>query len=326
MSVLVIIESSKGKISKAAIEAASYGAQIAAITSDSAVLLSIGKASDDELSRLGAYGISKVLKADSSTLNHFDPQAYAQVALAAVKQTGAKTIVFIHDVVGKAVAPRISAKLQAGLVSGAVALPDTNGGFTVTKNVFSGKAFAQYKINTEVKIISLLANSVPSKETGGSATIESFNGALDGYQSPLTVKQKIRDTSGEIPLPGAELVVSAGRGMKGPENWGMIEDLAKAVGAATACSRPVADIGWRPHHEHVGQTGVAIRPNLYIAVGISGAIQHLAGVNGSKVIVVINKDPEAPFFKAADYGVVGDAFEIVPKLTEAFKKFKSQNA
>jgi len=326
MSVLVIIESSKGKISKAAIEAASYGAQIAAITGDSAVLLSIGQASDDELSRLGAYGISKVLKADSSTLNHFDPQAYAQVALAAVKQTGAKTIVFIHDVVGKAVAPRISAKLQAGLVSGAVALPDTNGGFTVTKNVFSGKAFAQYKINTEVKIISLLANSVPSKETGGSATIESFNGALDGYQSPLTVKQKIRDTSGEIPLPGAELVVSAGRGMKGPENWGMIEDLAKVVGAATACSRPVADIGWRPHHEHVGQTGVAIRPNLYIAVGISGAIQHLAGVNGSKVIVVINKDPEAPFFKAADYGVVGDAFEIVPKLTEAFKKFKSQNA
>lgn len=326
MSVLVIIESSKGKISKAAIEAASYGAQIAAITGDSAVLLNIGQASDDELSRLGAFGISKVLKADSSTLNHFDPQAYAQVALAAVKQTGAKTIVFIHDVVGKAVAPRISAKLQAGLVSGAVALPDTNGGFTVTKNVFSGKAFAQYKINTEVKIISLLANSVPSKETGGSASIESFNGALDGYQSPLTVKQKIRDTSGEIPLPGAELVVSAGRGMKGPENWGIIEDLAKVVGAATACSRPVADIGWRPHHEHVGQTGVAIRPNLYIAVGISGAIQHLAGVNGSKVIVVINKDPEAPFFKAADYGVVGDAFEIVPKLTEAFKKFKSQNA
>jgi len=326
MSVLVIIESSKGKISKAAIEAASYGAQIAAMTGDSAVLLSIGQASDDELSKAGTYGITKVLKADASTLSHFDPQAYAQVALAAIEQTGAKTIVFIHDVVGKAVAPRISAKLQAGLVSGAVALPDTNGGFSVTKNVFSGKAFAQYKINTDVKIISLLANSVPIKETGGSATIESFNSALDGYQSPLTVKQKIRDTSGEIPLPGAELVVSAGRGMKGPENWGMIVDLAKVVGAATACSRPVADIGWRPHHEHVGQTGVAIRPNLYIAVGISGAIQHLAGVNGSKVIVVINKDPEAPFFKAADYGVVGDAFEIVPKLTEAFKKFKTQNA
>ena len=326
MSVLVIIESSKGKISKAAIEAASYGAQIAAMTGDSAVLLSIGKASDDELFKAGTYGITKVLKADASTLNHFDPQAYAQVALAAIHQTGAKTIVFIHDIVGKAVAPRISAKLQAGLVSGAVALPDTNGGFSVTKNVFSGKAFAQYKINTDVKIISLLANSVPIKETGGSATIESFNSALDGYQSPLTVKQKIRDTSGEIPLPGAELVVSAGRGMKGPENWGMIEDLAKVVGAATACSRPVADIGWRPHHEHVGQTGVAIRPNLYIAVGISGAIQHLAGVNGSKVIVVINKDPEAPFFKAADYGVVGDAFEIVPKLTEAFQKFKTQNS
>lgn len=326
MSVLVITETSNNKLSKSAIEACSYGAQVAAMTGDKAVLLSIGQASDDELAKAGSVGITQVLKADAAALNHFDPQAYAQVALAAVSKTGAKTIVFVHDRAGKAVAPRLSVKLQAGLVSGAVALPDTNGGFTVKKNVFSGKAFAQYKINTDVKIISLLANSVPPVQTGGSASVESFNAALEGYQSPLTIKAMHRDSSGEIPLPGAELVVSAGRGMKGPENWGMIEDLAKVVGAATACSRPVADIGWRPHHEHVGQTGVAIRPNLYIAIGISGAIQHLAGVNGSKVIVVINKDSEAPFFKAADYGVVGDAFEVVPKLTEAFRKFKTQNA
>ncbi|MEX1189678.1 MAG: electron transfer flavoprotein subunit alpha/FixB family protein [Bacteroidia bacterium] len=326
MSVLVIVETSNGKLSKAAIEAASYGAQIASLSGDQAVLLSIGDASDDELVKAGNVGISKVLKCDANAVHHFDPQAYAKVALAAVESTGAKTIIFIHDRSGKAVSPRLSAKLKAGLVSGAVSLPDLSSGFVVKKNVFSGKASAQYKINTDVKIISLLANSVPPIQKDGSATVESFNSSLDGYTSPLSIENKVREVSGEIPLPGAELVVSAGRGMKGPENWGMIEDLAKTVGAATACSRPVSDIGWRPHHEHVGQTGIAIRPNLYIAVGISGAIQHLAGVNGSKVIVVINKDPEAPFFKAADYGVVGDAFDVVPKLNEAFRKFKAQNA
>lgn len=324
MSVLVIVESSNGKLGKAAIEAASYGAQIASKSGDQAILLSIGAASDEELIKAGEYGISKVLKCDALAVRHFDPQAYAKVAHAAVESTGSKTIIFIHDRSGKAVAPRISATLKAGLISGAVSLPDDD--FVIKKNVFSGKAFANYKINTEVKIISLLANSVPPVKTDGSASVEGFNSSLDDYNSPLTIENKVRESSGEIPLPGAELVVSAGRGLKGPENWGMVEDLAKVVGAATACSRPVSDIGWRPHHEHVGQTGIAIRPNLYIAIGISGAIQHLAGVNGSKVIVVINKDAEAPFFKAADYGVVGDAFEVVPKLKAAFEKFQAQNA
>ena len=219
-------------------------------------------------------------------------------------------------------APRLSARLKAGLVPGAIDVPEINGdSFVVTKNVFSGKAFAKYSIKTDVKIIALLPNSFKAETTEEKAAVESFeNGVAD---SKITLKDKIVEGGEGIPLPEAELVVSAGRGLKGPDNWGIVEDLADALGAATACSRPVADIGWRPHHEHVGQTGIAIRPNLYIAAGISGAIQHLAGVNGSKVIVVINTDPEAPFFKAADYGVVGDAFEVLPRLTEAVKKFKS---
>ena len=219
----------------------------------------------------------------------------------------------------KRFAPRLSVRLGAGLISGAITIPSDN---TVKVNVFSGKAIGEVTINSERKIISLLPNSIQPEKTGSSCEIEEFNG------QPGEAKVKFLDTKkpeGEIPLPEAELVVSAGRGLKGPENWGIVEDLAKALGAATACSRPVADIGWRPHHEHVGQTGVAIRPNLYIASGISGAIQHLAGVNGSKVIVVINTDAEAPFFKAADYGVVGDAFEVLPRLTEAVKKFRASN-
>jgi len=213
-------------------------------------------------------------------------------------------------------------RLKAGLISGAIALPETGNGFTCKVNVFSGKAFASVSVKTDVKIISLLPNSIQPENIGGSAVVETFNGNM-GTSAIKVVSTK--KPEGSIPLPEAELVVSAGRGLKGPENWGMVEELATVLGAATACSRPVADIGWRPHHEHVGQTGVAIRPNLYIAAGISGAIQHLAGVNGSKVIVVINSDPEAPFFKAADYGVIGDAFDVLPKLTEAIKKFKNAN-
>jgi electron transfer flavoprotein alpha subunit len=325
MSILVIAETAKGKIKKASIEAISYGAQVAKLLNTTSTVLSIGAASDAELQVAGAFGASRVLKADHEKLSKFDPQLFSLLVLSAVEKAAAGVIIFTHDTVGKAVAPRISARLKAGLVSGAVSLPDLNEGFSVKKNVFSGKAIAEYSINTDKKIISLLPNSVPPVETGGSAVIEAFTGALDSYNSTLKIEEVVHEVVGEIALPGAELVVSAGRGMKGPEHWGMIEDLAKSIGAATACSRPVADIGWRPHHEHVGQTGIAIRPNLYIAIGISGAIQHLAGVNGSKVIVVINKDPEAPFFKAADYGIVGDAFEIVPKLTAAFRKFKSEN-
>ena len=326
MAILIITETSKGKYNKASLEAISYGAQVAKQLGTTATLLSLGAGSDEELSKAGEYGVASVLKSDSSKLNHFDPQLIAKLVIAAMEKVGADALIMSHNRTGKAVAPRLSAMLQAGLVSGAVSLPQTNGDFSVRKNVFSGKAFAEYTINTAKKIITLLPNSVPVQHIGGSASVSSFNEVCDSFTSLLKVEEHVHQTDGEIPLPGAELVVSAGRGMKGPENWGMVEDLAKTLGAATACSRPVSDIGWRPHHEHVGQTGIAIRPNLYIAIGISGAIQHLAGVNGSKVIVVINKDSEAPFFKAADYGIVGDAFEIVPKLNDAFRKFKEQNS
>jgi electron transfer flavoprotein alpha subunit len=243
----------------------------------------------------------------------------------AVKAENAKVIVFSFDFLGKAVAPRLSAKLKAGLVAGAVDFPTVNGtSFEVKKNVFSGKATAMYSINSDVKIISLLPNSFPVKSGENKATITDFNVDLSAVPARITVKDvKSNVSGGSVPLPEAEIVVSAGRGLKAAENWKMVEDLAGALGATTACSRPVADLHWRPHHEHVGQTGIAIRPNLYIAIGISGAIQHLAGVNGSKTIVVINNDKEAPFFKSADYGIVGDAFTIVPKLTEAIKKFKA---
>lgn len=326
MAILIVTETSKGKYNKASLEVISYGAQVAKQLGTTATLLSLGTGSDEELSKAGEYGIGNVLKSDSSKLNQFDPQLISKLVIAAMEKAGADLLIMSHNRTGKAVAPRLSAMLHAGLVSGAVSLPQTNGEFSVRKNVFSGKASAEFTINTDKKIITLLPNSVPVQHTGGSASVSSFNEICDSFTSLLKVEERVHQTDGEIPLPGAELVVSAGRGLKGPENWGMVVELAKILGAATACSRPVADIGWRPHHEHVGQTGIAIRPNLYIAIGISGAIQHLAGVNGSKVIVVINKDSEAPFFKAADYGVVGDAFEIVPKLNDAFRKFKEQNS
>lgn len=324
MPVLIFAEVSKGKLKKNSLEAIYYGSSVAKMLNTDTVVLAAGSASDDELALAGKLGANKVLRAGHPSLSHFDPQLMTNLVANAVEKTNADVIIFSHDQSGRAIAPRISARLNAGLVSGAIALPDTSNGFSVKKNVFSGKAFAEYSILTDKKVISLLPNSLQISYGEGSATVESFNEGIEGYASPLKIREIITEKEGEIPLTEAEVVVSAGRGMKGPENWGMIEELAKTLGAATACSRPVADIGWRPHHEHVGQTGIAIRPNLYIAVGISGAIQHLAGVNGSKVIVVINKDPEAPFFKAADYGIVGDAFEVVPALTEAFKKFKAQ--
>ena len=276
------------------------------------VVVASGKSGD--LADLGTYGASKVL-VDANVTEEDSKQLTALIAKA-VETTGAETILFSHDLLSKAVAPRLSVRLKAALISGAVALPE---GDKIKVNVFSGKAFGHVTVKTSKKIISLLPNSIAPEATGSACPVENFDAGA-GASAVKVVDRKFPE--GEIPLPDAELVVSAGRGMKGPENWGMIEELAKALGAATACSRPVSDIGWRPHHEHVGQTGLAIRPNLYIAIGISGAIQHLAGVNGSKTIVVINTDPEAPFFKAADYGVVGDAFEVVPKLIEAVKKFK----
>jgi electron transfer flavoprotein alpha subunit len=273
-----------------------------------------------EAASLGEYGAAKVLHAKGGAFSSAEPLAYADAMAAAVESENADVIVFPMDVSGRAAAPRLSARLHAGLVSGALGYPDTSNGFRVKKNVFSGKAIAEVEISTAKKIIAFTPNSVGITKSGGTATVADFNPSVRASKVKLV---EVKKQEGDIPLPEAELVVSAGRGMKGPENWGMIEELAKVVGAATACSRPVADAHWRPHHEHVGQTGLAVRPNLYIAIGISGAIQHLAGVNQSKVIVVINKDAEAPFFKAADYGVVGDAFEIVPRLTEAFRKFKA---
>ena len=326
MSVLIIAESHNGSLKKVAQEAISYGAHIAQKINGKATVLVIGQGGDDLKKIAGNFGASTVLLANNDSLHHFDPQFYTNLIDAAAKKVQASVIIFSHDKVGKAVAPRLSARLKAGLVSGVVDFPKIDGNFTVKRNVFSGKAFAEYAINTPIKILSLLPNSVPFVAGTEEATLENFSGGIEGYQSPLKIEVNITENTDEINLTDAELVVSAGRGLKGPENWGIVEELAKVLGAATACSRPVSDIGWRPHHEHVGQTGIAIRPNLYIAIGISGAIQHLAGVNGSKVIVVINKDPEAPFFKAADYGIVGDAFEILPKLTEAIKNFKLQNA
>jgi len=315
MSVLIFADASNGTLTKNAFEAANYGGQIAQKEGVDAIAIVAGSASTIE--ELGKYGITKILHVTSADLDNFDPQKITGVIAQAVTKENINTIIFAHDYSGKSIAPRLAAKLDAGLVTGAITLPEGN---VVKKAVFSGKAFAEVEINTPIKIISVLPNSIDKVEVGGNAEIVEFTATIPETQ--LTVKE-IKKESTELSLTEADIVVSAGRGLKGPENWGMIEDLAQTLGAATACSRPVADIGWRPHHEHVGQTGIAIRPNLYIAAGISGAIQHLAGVNGSKTIVVINTDPEAPFFKAADYGIVGDAFEIVPKLVEAVKKLQT---
>ncbi|MFN2422339.1 MAG: electron transfer flavoprotein subunit alpha/FixB family protein [Cryomorphaceae bacterium] len=322
MSVLVFANAIEGKIAKAAYEAVYYGAEIGKKIGEEVTVLTYGNVADADMEALGKYGASKVLVNKNVTAEN--DQTLTNLTAAAAEAEGAKVIIFSFDPTGKAVAPRLSAKTGAGLVAGAIALPEIDGDtFTVRTNVFSGKAFADYEVSTSVKIISLLPNSLKPEVGESSATVEAFS--PDITDGKLTLKE-LKTRSGDgIPLPEAELVVSAGRGLKGPDNWAIVEDLAQALGAATACSRPVSDMDWRPHHEHVGQTGIAIRPNLYIAAGISGAIQHLAGVNGSKVIVVINTDPEAPFFKAADYGIVGDAFEVLPKLTEAVKKFKAAN-
>ncbi|MGB1317981.1 MAG: electron transfer flavoprotein subunit alpha/FixB family protein, partial [Flavobacteriales bacterium] len=318
MSVLIVVDTKNGEVKKSSLEAAQYGAKLVGAVGE-AVAISFN-ASNAEV--LGTVGVNKVLNVEDASISASDPQKMVAAIVAAANQVGAKVVVFAHDSTGKAVAPRLSAKSGAGLVTNVTSLPDTSNGFVVSKNVFSGKAHANVNILSDEKVVSILPNAFGVSAGEGSASVEAFSVDVSGINSGITVKEVKGGTGDVVPLPEAELVVSAGRGLKGPENWGMVEEMAGILGATTACSRPVADIGWRPHHEHVGQTGVAIRPNLYIAIGISGAIQHLAGVNGSKVIVVINKDPEAPFFKAADYGVVGDAFEVVPRLNEAFRKFK----
>ena len=315
--VLVFAEHQKGQFRKPAFEAVTFGYKTAQQLGVECAALVLGN--PENPADLGKYGASRVLHNADAALDAFDSQVYTAAIADAAKQVGATVIVVSASANGKALLGRLAARLDAGSVAGVNAVPHVDGAFRVKRPVFSGKAVAEYELRSDVKVLSLMGNAMPPEATGNPASVEAISVRLP---APRVRVRSVKRVEGIVPLPEAELVVSAGRGMKGPENWGMIEDLAGVLGATTACSRPVADAHWRPHHEHVGQTGIAIRPNLYIAIGISGAIQHLAGVNNSKVIVVVNKDPEAPFFKAADYGVVGDAFEVVPRLTEAFKKYK----
>ncbi|QEK51149.1 electron transfer flavoprotein subunit alpha/FixB family protein [Pedobacter aquae] len=325
MSVLVYVENAEGKFKKSIFEAVSYAKAIADQLNTSLTAVSIGNVAQDELQKLGNYGAAKILNVNQDALKSFINQAYASVIAEAAEKIAASVVVLSNSFSGKGLAPRIAVKLNAGLVDGAISLPELNDGkFIVKKTAFSNKAFAYVELHADKKVISLTPNSYKIVEAGGQAAIEDFAATVKPTDLTALIKDIVRATD-KVSLPDAELVVSAGRGLKGPENWAMVEELANLLGAATACSKPVSDADWRPHSEHVGQTGIAISPNLYIAIGISGAIQHLAGVSSSKVIVVINKDPEAPFFKVADYGIVGDAFEIVPKLIEELKSFKANN-
>lgn len=324
MSVLVFTEAANGKIRKTSLEAVNYAANIAQQLSTSVTAVIDGKTDAGILGDLGKAGAAKVMTVSGSNLESGDSALWATAIEQVATAEAANVIIFSHDLMGKAIAPRLSVKLKAGIVAGATGNPTISGNsLSVAKTAYSGKATAVFSIHSDKKIITLLPNSFPVKLGDGSATVAPMAANLDGVKGVVNVKERKTRSAATAPLPEAELVVSAGRGMKAPENWGIVEELAQSLGATTACSRPVADMHWRPHHEHVGQTGVAIRPNLYIAIGISGAIQHLAGVNGSKTIVVINTDKEAPFFKSADYGVIGDAFDVVPKLTAAIKKFKA---
>lgn len=316
MGVVVFVDHHEGKITKSSLEAVVYASKIDA----NCTAVSYSNIDQGVLAGLGKYGAKKVIS--HSGLDHFDNSLLAKLVAQVASDENAEVVVFSHDFSGRSIAPMVAGKLQAGIVSGVVDYPSTESNFTVKKAVFSGKAFAEFDITSDKKVLTVLPNSIDITTGEGSAEVLASN--MDLGTSRIRVKEfKKKGGEGKIDLTEAELVVSAGRGLKGPENWGAVEELASLLGAATACSRPVADIGWRPHHEHVGQTGIAIAPNLYIAAGISGAIQHLAGVNRSKVIVVINTDPEAPFFKAADYGIVGDAFQVLPKLVEAAKKLKA---
>lgn len=321
MSILVYVEQAEGKFKKSVFEAVSYSKAIADLNNTTVTAISIGNVENSELEKLGNYGASKVLNVSNDSLKNFINQAYASVISEAAAKEQANIVVLSNSFSGKGLAPRIAVKLNAGLIDGAIELPNFLNGFEVKKTAFSGKAFATVNITSENKVVALNPNAFGVKENNVEVSIENFEPTIKNEDLSTIIKEVVR-ASNKVSLPDAELVVSAGRGLKGPENWGMIEELAELLGAATACSKPVSDADWRPHSEHVGQTGIAISPNLYIAIGISGAIQHLAGVSSSKVIVVINKDPEAPFFKVADYGIVGDAFDVVPKLIEALKAFK----
>jgi electron transfer flavoprotein alpha subunit len=325
MNVLAVVESKEGKLHKQAYELLTYGRHVASLTGGKLMALLRGNLSDEMRKEFSAYGAQTVFQLPQEWTLNFDPLAIAKCIAQLANANQCKAVVLVHDFTGKAVAPVLSAIMKGSYAAGAIDFPKIeNGKWLIPRNVFSGKARAYLQMNAETKIISLLPNSIPAEKKEAATVFEEFNPSVKIEDSPIRHMETVR-AAGAVSLTDAEIVVSAGRGMKGPENWAMIEEMAGILGAATACSRPVADVHWRPHSEHVGQTGLTVRPNLYIAIGISGAIQHLAGVNGSKVIVVINKDAEAPFFKAADYGIVGDAFEIVPKLNEAFRRFKAGN-
>lgn len=324
MSVIVYTENWEGKFKKSSYELVSYAHSIATELGVETIVVSIGEVADDELNTLANYGANKILSASNEKFAVLDNAAYASVIARAAKANNATVVVFANNFTGKAVAPRVAVKLEAGLANSVTALPLSFDPFVVQKNIFNGKALGKQQINSEVKVVSLAQNSYEIKEVGGSAVVEAFDANLDDSKFDTQLIEK-NTVTGQIILTDAELVVSGGRGMKSAENWGPLEELASVLGAGTACSRPVADEGWRPHGEHVGQTGKVIAPNLYIALGISGAIQHLAGVSSSKVIVAVNTDPEAPFFEAADYGIVGDVQKVLPQLVEAAKAFKANS-
>lgn len=314
MNILVFVESAEGKVKKNSIEAVAF----AHAMKGSVTAIALGEVEVPELENLGKYGAQKVLHASDSKLNQGVIQAYASVLASAMVSEGSDVLVLADSSLGTPVAARVAAKVGASLATNVMEVPNTTTGFVVKRSIYTGKAFAQVAMTKDKKVIGIKKNAAEVKEVGSTVSITPFSVSLQDSDFATKIKSSEKAT-GDILLPEANIVVSGGRGMKGPEHWGMVEDLAKTLGAATGCSKPVSDMGWRPHHEHVGQTGVKVAPQLYIAIGISGAIQHLAGVNSSKCIVVINKDADAPFFKAADYGIVGDAFEILPKLNEAIK-------
>jgi len=319
MSILVYTENWDGKFKKLSFELVSYAAAIAKEMGLDLTALSIGNVADDELNKLGNYGASKVLKVENDKFNSLDNKALSKAVVAAAENVGAKLVVFAHNNLGKALAPRVSVKLNAGLVSGVTDLPSSTSPFVVKKKVFTGKAFANVQVDADNVVLTFAQNSYQLVETGGSAAIEAFDPQV-GDADFSTVVNETNKITGKVLLNDAEIVVSGGRGMKSGDNWGGLEELADLLNAGMACSRPVSDEGWRSHDEHVGQTGKIIAPNLYFAFGISGAIQHLGGVSSSKVIVAINKDPEAPIFEAADYGIVGDVFKVIPQLIEGVKE------
>jgi electron transfer flavoprotein alpha subunit len=323
MSVVVFTENWDGKFKKSSFELVSYASKVAEMLNTTATALSIGKVDNAELEKLGKYGAKKVINLTSDKLNVLDNQAYTVAIADVVKKEGASVLVLSYNNTGKALAPRLSVRLKAGIGSGVSKLPVSTNPFVVYKRAYSGNAYANVQINTEIKIITLAQNSFEVIETGGSAAIENATSNIDGSLVKTQVKE-VKKQTGKVLLTDADIVVSGGRGMKSSDNWGPLVELADLLGAATACSRPVSDEGWRGHEEHTGQTGKIIAPNLYFAIGISGATQHLAGVSSSKYIVAINTDKDAPIFEAAQYGIVGDAAKVLPKLVEAVKEIKSK--